>query len=53
MKFLADHGTALDSDFNNVIDLPAGETWSFEVEQIVFPSDSRPEASNFEITLVV
>ena len=53
VKFLADDGTALDSDFNNVTDLPAGETWSFEVEQIVFSSDSRPEASDFEITLAV
>ena len=51
VKFLADDGTALDSDFTNVVDLPASETWSFEVEQLVFSSDERPEASDYEITL--
>ena len=49
--FLTDDGTALDSDYTNVSDLPSGETWSFELEQLTFSTDPRPDATDHEVTL--
>ena len=49
--FLSDDGIALDSDWTNVSDLPDGETWSFEVEQITFSTDPRPDASDHIVRL--
>src|SRR5699024_7630487 len=43
IHFLADDGTALESDFTNITNLPAGETWSFKLEAITYTTDPRPE----------
>lgn len=51
VKFLTDNGTALQSTSESIDDLPAGETWYFEIETGAIPSDPRPKATDFDIVL--
>lgn len=51
VKFLTGDGAALSSNYTNVTELPAGEVWSFSLEQLTFSADDRPAAEDYEITL--
>ena len=51
VKYLADDGTALESDYDNISDLPAGETWKFSLEALTVSTDPRPDIADYDITL--
>ena len=49
--FIADSGNVLGSSFTNVTDLPAGETWSFEIEFTSYSTDAGDDVSDYELYL--
>lgn len=51
VTFYDEEGIVLGSGFTNVTDLPAGETWSFEVEFISYNQTADTRVTDHEVTL--
>lgn len=49
--FVAENGNVLGSGFTNVTDLPAGETWSFEIEFTSYSTEVSDDVSDYELYL--
>jgi len=49
--FSAENGNVLGSGFTNITDLPAGETWRFEIEFTSYSTDAGDDVSDYELYL--